>query len=681
MKQKRWIATLLTFILLIACIPTGSARADELADGQIIADGVYYIQNVYSEYYMQIANDSTSNNAYVCHADKNFEDKNGKLLYGTDYDLSYMWSIKYVGNGKYTIYSMNQLNMQLNLATFNWSIEPVAVASYNTTSPNPDGTPVDILWSIMCDKNGYIIMQDGDISKTLFAQNINRSVQPTIVASEYDENIEHCHWSFINPTPQVLFYSSSGDYLDNPSRTIIPEETKHVSTFGFSIQPVTNFHSPIISITSSNPDVATVNTLGEITGLSYGSTTITISYTYNGQVASGSFSVNVAPLAEGTYYIRNKKTGQYLDYLTNNAVAGGTVALYDFNGNTPQQWTIESRGGYSYTIRQASGDLYLGVAKDSSSENGLPVILRKSPETEGSQYSGNVWAIIASGHGAFRLYSNASYFDWPVLTISNQLDNSLDTVEQNTYTNDNDFSDEWEFIRTYPVNVQVFYDNYVSAYADDENDGITNIQRQLNTLKTYFWENFAISINICEFRHRTTYLDYCRTLDDTGTCQCRPCINNYTPYKYPEGHHTNIWNILYHLPLPEASIDATIQYIGHETCVADDNCVFGTINGVCNYIHNLIVINNIARGDDPYDQVDCTRTLVHEVGHLFYVEDHYGDGCPSTEELNNKYPNTSTIQYDSFCNYGEDRFLVAQNLTLCDVCRNTIERNKNRYKN
>lgn len=52
MKHKRWIVTLLMLVLLITCIPTGTVRVDALADGQIIADGVYYIQNVYSEYYM-----------------------------------------------------------------------------------------------------------------------------------------------------------------------------------------------------------------------------------------------------------------------------------------------------------------------------------------------------------------------------------------------------------------------------------------------------------------------------------------------------------------------------------------------------------------------------------------------------------------------------------------------------
>ena len=211
---------------LIACIPTTSARADELAEGQIIADGVYYIQNMYSEYYMQVTDGSTQNNTYVSHMDKNLDDDgDGELYLGTDYDIRYMWKIQYVGNGKYTIYSMNHLKIQLNLANFDWSIEPVAVVSYNTTL-NPDGSPGDILWSIMHDENGYVIMQDGDITKTLFAQNINRSVQPTIVAAEYEENIENCHWLFLEPIDSIMFYNSYGCYQKAPSCTILPEETK-----------------------------------------------------------------------------------------------------------------------------------------------------------------------------------------------------------------------------------------------------------------------------------------------------------------------------------------------------------------------------------------------------------------------------------------------------------------------
>ena len=51
MKLKSTVAFLLILILLFTLIPAVSAQANELADGQIIANGIYYIKSVYSEYY------------------------------------------------------------------------------------------------------------------------------------------------------------------------------------------------------------------------------------------------------------------------------------------------------------------------------------------------------------------------------------------------------------------------------------------------------------------------------------------------------------------------------------------------------------------------------------------------------------------------------------------------------
>ena len=65
MKQKRLTVIFLAFILLVACLPTGSAQADELAEGQIIADGVYYFQNIYTGYYMQVADGRTAEDTPV----------------------------------------------------------------------------------------------------------------------------------------------------------------------------------------------------------------------------------------------------------------------------------------------------------------------------------------------------------------------------------------------------------------------------------------------------------------------------------------------------------------------------------------------------------------------------------------------------------------------------------------
>lgn len=45
MKRKRWFAMILVLCLLISLMPLSFASATELAPGQIIPDGIYYIVN------------------------------------------------------------------------------------------------------------------------------------------------------------------------------------------------------------------------------------------------------------------------------------------------------------------------------------------------------------------------------------------------------------------------------------------------------------------------------------------------------------------------------------------------------------------------------------------------------------------------------------------------------------
>ena len=65
MKQGRYLSLFLALLFLLTCFPGTSAHADELADGQIIANSIYYIQSVYSNYYMQVTEGLTLDNTYV----------------------------------------------------------------------------------------------------------------------------------------------------------------------------------------------------------------------------------------------------------------------------------------------------------------------------------------------------------------------------------------------------------------------------------------------------------------------------------------------------------------------------------------------------------------------------------------------------------------------------------------
>ena len=54
MERKQCLAYILALCILLSLVPVFSASASTLAPGQIIPDGIYYIKNKYSNYYMII---------------------------------------------------------------------------------------------------------------------------------------------------------------------------------------------------------------------------------------------------------------------------------------------------------------------------------------------------------------------------------------------------------------------------------------------------------------------------------------------------------------------------------------------------------------------------------------------------------------------------------------------------
>ena len=145
-------------------------------------------------------------------------------------------------------------------------------------------------------------------------------------------------------------------------------------------------------------------------------------------------------------------------------------------------------------------------------------------------------------------------------------------------------------------------------------------------------------------------------------------------------HHTNLSNILFCLPVPTGSVDAVVMFLGHNSCT----CTISAA-GVADTANNVIVINNLDHGPTQtpdYTQVSYQNTLVHEIGHLFYVDDHYGetenDYVETTEEMNEKY-NTNT--FSDACLYGPQRFAKSfiENLVICQGCCAFIDENANKF--
>ena len=71
------------------------------------------------------------------------------------------------------------------------------------------------------------------------------------------------------------------------------------------------------------------------------------------------------------------------------------------------------------------------------------------------------------------------------------------------------------------------------------------------------------------------------------------------------------------------------------------------------------------------------KTLIHEFGHHYNVEDHYGGSAKTTQEIDP----TGELGYSEDCIWGENKEhgSVLSNYTMCDGCKRIIENNIGKY--
>ena len=164
-------------------------------------------------------------------------------------------------------------------------------------------------------------------------------------------------------------------------------------------------------------------------------------YSYENANTAGRAHISVgyiepANIAAGTYYIRNKHSGHYLD-AENKGGSGTNVVQYAFNGSTNQQWKIERQSNGLYVLKPTyNTGLALDVygASDSNSANIQVYNFNNS--------SAQQWYIIENNDGGYRILSRCSNGKKGV-TVQNASTSSGANVFQYDYTDNAGENDEW----------------------------------------------------------------------------------------------------------------------------------------------------------------------------------------------------------------------------------------------
>ena len=125
------------------------------------------------------------------------------------------------------------------------------------------------------------------------------------------------------------------------------------------------------------------------------------------------------------------------------------------------------------------------------------------------------------------------------------------------------------------------------------------------------------------------------------------------------------------IPFPDLSSTVKVAYIGHELCT-ETNHRSHPYYGLTYESIGLATIMNFS------SEASETKTFIHEFGHFYGAEDHYGDSVKTTAEI---IAATGNMGYSEYCIYGErkESASVLNDFTICDGCKTTLKNNMSRF--
>lgn len=174
-----------------------------------IPNGVYYIKNLNSYYYLHVKSGGISNYTDVCQYPKYLDYESNQ------YKIRQMWKTYYLGDGRYSIRPMNKLDKGLDVTGTN--VDIYDIGSSDTLS----GVESYGEWTISWYSTGYVLKNAGNNAKTMQVQNASNASEATVVASDYLTSV-NCRWDLIkvsSPPSGVYWYDINRDTILQESST------------------------------------------------------------------------------------------------------------------------------------------------------------------------------------------------------------------------------------------------------------------------------------------------------------------------------------------------------------------------------------------------------------------------------------------------------------------------------
>lgn len=198
----------------------------------------------------------------------------------------------------------------------------------------------------------------------------------------------------------------------------------------------------------------------------------------------------------------------------------------------------------------------------------------------------------------------------------------------------------------------------------------------------FFWVSSGITVNF-DFKHnneyiRRTLLNTCLESNNNDINTMESFCTHWSNSKCTNGtismpsiiHHTNVYNVMNQIPNSTTNY-AVMLLAPNALCFQDTNQHKGVAGKCWPASKKLIVQDWEYIVDDDYStnikDFDCVAyEMVHEIGHLYGVQDHY----------NNSYG----VEKDN-CIWGKNKYdeNIYRSLIMCDDCSQILKNNKSKF--
>jgi len=420
-----------------------------------------------------------------------------------------------------------------------------------------------------------------------------------------------------------------------------------------------------ISVTfySMNTNIATVDQSGVVTGVNAGNTMIRVVAEYEGNFYETMINLCVT-IPDGTYFIKNKMVGCFVDIEDAIMASGTNIIGTDYQASDTQRWIINYISEGFYSIKSAEDqNYYLGVENDSSSNN-ANIVLRNGTLSRGMK-----WKIEKTARGTYKLISHSGQSSSRALTSSAAPLESGYALTQTTYTNNDDYSDEWELKEfAFLFTVYNFYDKgYCTRYGETDAISINKIGSYVEAVANRYLELLGLRVITPSVSYYQSAIDSCKGVvsSDNIDLLCLHEDPHTILFNGPNSISTH-FNNTYSLG---SNVVTKVYWSCHEIQTNPDLDEYNRSYSSGRNIYLVSIFSSLER--DLYSK----GVLMHELNHQIGAPDHYHE---IIDEENN-ICRGGDLCYDCGTNARPESCIMAHSRTditastvICDGCKNDI---------